>query len=132
MIITFVNLIDFLARILISAVFIFSGVNKYLNYDTTIQWMEGYGLPGIFLIPAIIFEILLPILLIIGYKSKAAAFLLFLFCIVTAFIFHFDYSNQIQVISFLKNIGLAGGLLFLILNGTKGWALERKKKYVRM
>ena len=50
----------------------------------------------------------------------------------TAFIFHFDFSNQNEIIAFLKNISLGGGLLFLIINGTKGWALERKKKYVRM
>ena len=132
MTILFVNLMDFLARILISAIFIFSGINKFLNYDATIQWMEGYSLHGIFLMPTIVLEIILSILLIVGYKSKFAATLLFLFCLMTAFIFHFDFSNQNEIIAFLKNISLGGGLLFLIINGTKGWALERKKKYVRM
>ena len=50
----------------------------------------------------------------------------------TAFLFHFDFSNQSQFISFLKNIGLAGGFLFIVANGTKEWAVDREKKYVRL
>jgi len=74
----------------------------------------------------------MPVLIIVGYQTKIAAVLLLLFSISTAFIFHNDFSNQIQLIAFLKNIGLAGGLLFLIINGTKDWSLETKKKYVRL
>ena len=50
----------------------------------------------------------------------------------TAFLFHFDFSNQAQLISFLKNVGLAGGFLFIVANGTKDWAVDREKKYVRL
>ncbi len=126
------NFLDFLGRIFISSIFIFSGINKILNFDSSTQWMEMYGVPGILLYPTILIEIIFSILIIVGYKTKFAAFLLFLFCLMTAFIFHSDFSNQIQLIAFLKNIGLAGGLLFLIVNGTKGWAFENKKKYVRL
>ena len=41
------NLIDLIGRVLISLVFLLSGYNKILNYDGTISWMEGYGVPGI-------------------------------------------------------------------------------------
>jgi putative oxidoreductase len=58
--------------------------------------------------------------------------LLALFCLVTAFWFHFDFSNDTQIIAFLKNIGLAGGLLFLAINGAKDWTLTKKKRYVRL
>ena len=126
------NFLDLLARIFISSIFLFSGTNKILNYKPTIQWMEGFGVPGLLLTPAIIFEIILPILIIIGYQTKIASVLLVLFCLSTAYIFHNDFSNQMQIIAFLKNIGLAGGLLFFAINGTKDWALEREKKYVRM
>ena len=76
--------------------------------------MEGYNVPGILLIPAIILEFAAPILIIVGYKTKIAAFLLAAFCMTTALIFHTDFSNQMQVTSFLKNVGLAGGFLFII------------------
>ena len=126
------NFFDLIGRIFISSIFLFSGINKILNFDNTIQWMESYGLNGMLLYPAIILEIVMPILIIVGYQTKIAAILLLLFSITTALIFHNDLSNQMQLIAFLKNIGLAGGLLFLIINGTKDWSLEKKKKYFRL
>lgn len=127
-----INFLDLLSRIFVSTIFLFSGINKILYFDDTSQWMEGFGVSSIFLIPTIIIEIILPLLLMVGYQTKIASFLLSLFCLATAFIFHNDFSNQTQIIGFLKNIGLAGGLLFLTINGTKDWALEKKKKYVRL
>ena len=68
----------------------------------------------------------------IGYNARISAGILAIFCIATAFLFHFDFSNQGQVISFLKNIGLAGGFLFIVVNGTKEWSVDKEKKYVRL
>tara|TARA_Y100001970_G_C14223461_1_gene854083 strand:+ start:2183 stop:2569 length:387 start_codon:yes stop_codon:yes gene_type:complete len=127
-----INFLDLLARVMISSIFLFSGVNKILNYEGTVGWMEGFGIPGILLLPAIVIEIIFPLLLIFGYKTKIAAIGLMLFSLITAFIFHFDFSNQMQIIAFLKNVGLAGGLLFIIINGTKEFSLEKNKKYVRL
>lgn len=126
------NLLDLLARIFISSVFLFSGVNKIFQYESSAQWLEGFGIPGFLLIPAIIIEIVLPILIIIGYQTRSAAMLLAIFCLVTALIFHLDFTNQMQIISFLKNFGLAGGFLFIAVNGPKEWVLVKKKKYVRL
>ena len=120
------NILDLVARILISALFLLNGIFKISNYDGTVGWMEGFGIPGILIIPAIILEIVGPILIIIGYKAKIAAGLLSLFCIATAVIFHYDFSDQMQLGSFLKNIALAGGFLFIFINGTKDFSLDRK------
>ena len=127
-----VNFLDLLGRICISSIFLFSGFEKIFDINGTIQWMSTYGVSKIFLAPTIILEIVLPILIIIGYKTKIASSLLSLFCLTTAFIFHSDFSDQLQIIDFLKNISLAGGLLFLIINGTKDWSLDKEKKYVRL
>ena len=120
------NIFDLVARILISALFLLNGVFKISNYDGTVGWMEGFWIPGIFIIPAIILEIVGPILIILGYKAKIAAGLLSLFCIATAVIFHNDFSDQMQLGSFLKNIALAGGFLFIFINGAKDLSLDRK------
>jgi Predicted membrane protein len=122
------NIADLIGRILISALFLLNGILKISNYDGTIGWMESFGMPGILLIPAIILEIAGPVLIIIGYKTKLAAGLLSLFCIATAFIFHNDFANQMQLTSFLKNIALAGGFLILFVNGAKGFSLDNKFK----
>ena len=94
--------------------------------------MEGYGIPGFLLYPAIAFEIIMPICVIIGYQARIAAGFLAIFCLATAFIFHFDFIDPMQKIAFLKNLGLAGGFLFIVANGTKDWSVGLKKKYVRL
>ena len=127
-----VNVLDLVGRIFISALFLISAFNKIFNLDGSIGWMEGYGVPGFLIFPAIAVEIILPVLVIVGYQARIAAGVLAVFCLVTAFLFHFDFSDQSQLVSFLKNIGLAGGFLFIVANGTKDWAVDREKKYVRL
>ena len=126
------NLIDFIGRLFISALFLFSAYNKILNIDGTMGWMEGFEIPGILLFPTIALEIILPLFIIIGYQARLSAGLLTIFCVTTAFVFHYDFTDQMQTIAFLKNLGLAGGFLFILANGTKEWSLDRKKKYVRL
>ena len=122
------NILDLLGRILISVLFFLNGIFKINNYEGTISWMESFGMPGMFLIPAIILEVAGPILIIIGYKTKLASGLLSLFCIATAIIFHNDFADQMQFTSFLKNIALAGGFLILYINGAKSLSLDNKFK----
>ena len=55
-----------------------------------------------------------------------------MFCLITGFVFHFDLSNQMQVVALLKNIGLAGGMFFLMINGPREFILIKKKKFVRL
>ena len=126
------NFIDLVGRVFISSVFLLSGYNKIFNFDATVGWMEGFGVPGFLLWPTIVLEILLPLLIIIGYHAKISAILLAIFSLTTAIIFHSDFSNQMQLIAFLKNLGLAAGFMFIAIHGTKDWALDNKKKYVRL
>ncbi len=126
------NILDLIGRILISALFLISSFNKIFNLEGSMSWMEGFGVPSFFIFPAIAIEMILPVLVIVGYQARIAAGILAIFCLATAFIFHFEFSNQSQLISFLKNIGLAGGFLFIVANGTKDWAVDREKKYVRL
>ena len=118
--------LDLIARILISALFFLNGIFKINSYEGTMGWMESFGLPGILLIPAIALEIIGPILIIIGYQTRIAAAALSLFCLATAIIFHNDFADQSQLTAFLKNIALAGGFLFLVINGAKGFCLDKK------
>ena len=120
------KIFDLIARILISILFLLNGIFKINNYEGTVGWMESFGLPGILIIPAIILEIVGPILIIIGYQTRIAAASLSLFCIATAMIFHNDFNDQMQLTAFLKNIALAGGFLFLVINGAKGYCLDKK------
>ncbi len=120
------KIFDLIARISISILFLLNGIFKINNFEGTVGWMESFGLPGILIFPAIILEIVGPILIIIGYQTRIAAAALSLFCIATALIFHNDFSDQMQLTAFLKNIALAGGFLFLVVNGAKGYCLDKK------
>tara|TARA_B100001063_G_C16732080_1_gene539876 strand:- start:191 stop:577 length:387 start_codon:yes stop_codon:yes gene_type:complete len=126
------NFIDFIGRLLISALFLISAYNKIFSIDGSMGWMEGFGVPGILIYPTIALEIILPLFIIIGYYARLSAGLLAIFCISTAIIFHYDFTDQTQTIAFLKNLGLAGGFMFIVANGTKEWAIGREKKYVRL
>ena len=127
-----INVLDLIGRVLISSLFLVSAFNKIFSLGGSMGWMEGYGVPGFLIYPAIILEIILPLFVIVGYKARISAGLLAIFCLATAFIFHLDFSNQVQTVSFLKNIGLAGGFLFIVVNGTRDWSVDREKKYVRL
>ena len=122
------NILDLTGRVFISSIFLLSGINKIGNYEGSHDWVESLGVPGVLLIPAIVLEVVAPILIIVGYQVKISAALLSLFCISTAIIFHTDFSNQMQFVSFFKNIGLAGGFLFLVINGAKDFSLDKKFK----
>ena len=126
------NLIDFIGRLLISALFLLSAYNKILNFSGTIIWMDSFSVPSFLLWPTIALEIILPILIILGYQARVAASILSIFTITTAIIFHSDFTDQMQMIAFLKNMGLAGGFIFIALHGTKDWSIQKKKKYVRL
>ena len=126
------NFFDLISRIFISSIFLLSGYNKIFNYGNTVEWMEGFNIPGFLLWPTIVLEIILPILIIIGYRTQISAILLAMFCIATAVIFHLDFADQMQTVAFFKNFSLAGGFLFIAVHGPKEWSVERKKKYVRL
>ena len=120
------HVIEVLGRIFLSAIFLINGVEKIFNYEETIQYMENFNVSGNLIIPAIIVEILFPILLIIGYQTKFSALVLSLFTLILAVIFHTDFSNQMQLISFLKNIAIAGGFLIIFVNGAGKYSIDHK------
>ena len=122
------RVIDVLGRIFLSALFLIEGTNKIFNYEETIQYMENFGVPGYLAIPAIILEILFPLLLIIGYQTKIAALVMMIFTIVVAIIFHTNFDDQMQFITFFKDIAIAGGFIIIFVNGAGKFSIDYKLK----
>ena len=120
------HIVEILGRLLLSAIFLINGIGKIFNYEGTIQYMENFDVPGYLIIPAITVEILFPILLIIGYQTRFSALILSLFTLTLAIIFHTDFSDQMQLISFLKNIAIAGGFLIIFVNGAGKYSIDHK------
>ena len=88
------------------------------------MYMEGYGIPGILFVPAIILEILFPLFLIVGYKTKWAASVMALFTLTVAIIFHTDFSDEMQMMLFLKDLAIAGGFMIIIVYGSSKISLD--------
>jgi len=115
-----------IGRLLISFIFLMSGLNKISNYANTSGWMESMGVSSSLLPLVIIIEILAAIAIILGWKTKIAAFLLAGFCILSGLIFHNDFSNQVEMIMLMKNFAIAGGFLILVFNGPGNFSLDKK------
>ena len=120
------QILELVGRIFISLIFLVAGIGKILNYEGTIGYMESFGVPGYLFIPAIIIEILFPLLIIVGYKTKFFAIILALFAILLAVIFHTDFSNQMQLMSFLKNFAIAGGFLIIFARGAGKYSIDQR------
>ena len=123
------HIIEAFGRIFLSTLFLFEGVKKFFYQDETIEYMESFGLPELFFYPSVFFEIIIPTLLIIGFKTRIVALLMFLFTITVSVIFHTDFSNHMQIIAFLKNISIAGGFLIISSYEAKLCTIDYYLKY---
>ena len=85
-------IVEFLGRVLLSTLFLVEGIGKISIQEDVIMYMEDYGVPEILFVPAIVLEILFPLLLIVGYKTKWSASIMALFTFAVAIIFHTDFS----------------------------------------
>ena len=115
------------ARTALVSVFLMSGLTKLGQYGGTQAYMESVGVPGALLPVVIALEILAPLAIIIGWQTRIAAFLLAGFAGLSALLFHFDFSDQIQSIMFMKNMAIAGGLGLLMAFGAGSFALDNRK-----
>jgi putative oxidoreductase len=90
--------------------------------------MEAVGLPGMLLWPTIALELLGGIAIIVGYQTRAVAFALAGFCVVSGLLFHRNFGDQMQMIMFLKNLAMTGGFLLLASTGATAYSLDARRK----
>ena len=115
-------------RLLISGMFVMSGLNKIGNYDNTTGWMDTMGVPGSLLPLVIALEVLGGVAIIAGWKTRIFAFLLAGFCLMSAILFHANFAEQVEMMMFMKNITIAGGFLFLVAHGAGRYSLDNRHR----
>ncbi|WP_211442917.1 DoxX family protein [Collimonas humicola] len=115
-----------IGRILIGAPFIMSGLGKLASYDATVGYIASVGLPlaGLGFAIAVLMEAGGGALLLLGYRTRLVAPLMALFTLATAIFFHHNFADQNQMIHFLKNIMLVGGLLNIAYFGAGPVSLD--------
>ena len=120
------GLSEFAGRALLASIFLISGVMKIGSYAATAGYMAATGVPGELLPVVIAFEILAAIALVVGWKTRLTAFLLAGFTLLSGLIFHGNFADQMQMIMFLKNVAITGGLLVLVANGAGALSRDRR------
>ncbi len=117
------------SRILLAYIFIMAGVGKLgaEAYAGTQGYMNAMGVPGALLPLVIITELGGGLLLLVGFQARLAAFALAGFSLISAVIFHFQPADQMQMIMFMKNLAIAGGLLLVTQYGAGAFALDKRK-----
>ena len=125
---TFTALAAPAGRLLISLMFVTSGLSKITGYAATQGYMEAMGVPGMLLPLVIAVEVLGGLAVILGWHTRIAAFLLAGFSLLSAFLFHANFGDQMQMIMFMKNVAIAGGFLMIVSQGAGAFSLDNRKK----
>lgn len=114
-------------RLLLAFIFVLSGWSKLTGYAGTAQYMDSAGVPSILLPAAIAVELIGGLLIAVGFQTRISALALAGFTVVAALLFHFDPSDQMQMISFNKNLAIAGGFLVLAAHGAGLWSVDGRR-----
>jgi len=116
-----------IARILVAVMFFVSGLHKIADPQGTQQYMSAMGitwLTGLFYVGAIVVEILGSLSLLLGYHARLGAWLLILFMIPATLLFHTHFADPNQMIHFLKNLSVMGGLLYVATYGAGALSMD--------
>ena len=116
-----------IARFLIAAIFVFSAVGKFMDPTGIAAFMTQFGIPAASVLVwiAAIVEIVAAILIIVGWQARIGAAALLVYLIVVTLIFHTGWSDPNQIIQFLKNTSIIGGLLAIIAVGPGKLAFDK-------
>lgn len=117
------------SRILLAYIFIMAGIGKLgaEAYAGTQGYMQAMGVPGALLPLVILTELGGGLLLLVGFQARLVAFLLAGFSLISAVIFHYQPADQMQMIMFMKNLAIAGGLLLVTQYGAGAFAIDKRK-----
>jgi putative oxidoreductase len=120
-------LIAVLARLLLAQLFVVAGLSKLgAGYAATRTYMQMMGVPGDLLPLVIVLEIGGGLALAVGFLTRWAALALAVYSFVAAAIFHHNFADQNQLILFMSDIAVAGGLLLLHLHGAGAWSFDTR------
>ncbi|HEY8064687.1 MAG TPA: DoxX family protein [Methylosinus sp.] len=123
------NAFAFVGRLLIAVLFILGGLGKLAAPEATQGYIASVGLPAplLGLVIAVVVEAGGGLLLLIGYRARLVSLVLATFTLILAAIFHKNFADQNQMIHFLKNIAIVGGLLQIVAFGAGSFSLDGRR-----
>jgi putative oxidoreductase len=131
----FPALATLVGRILLALMFVHAGYSKIGGFDRTVSYIAARGLPlpQAGAVGTIVLELAAGIALILGFKARWAAAVLVIFTLAAMYFFHAFWAMpaeqvNIQRLLFLKNIAVAGGLLFVVVNGPGALSIDGRRR----
>lgn len=115
-----------LGRLFLAMIFIQSGLSKMSDYAATQGYMDAMGVSSALLPLVIALEVLGGIAIVIGFKARLVALAMAGFSLLSALLFHTNFSDQTQTIMLMKNIAIAGGFLMIVAHGAGAYALDNR------
>jgi len=117
------------ARILLAAIFIASGLGKLAAPAATQGYIASVGapLPLLAYAIAVVVELGVGAMLLVGYRTRAAAVVLAVFTLAAAALFHSNFADQMQMIMFMKNLAIIGGLLQVVAFGPGRFSIDNRR-----
>lgn len=115
------------ARLFIGQIFLLSGFFKITGYEGMQGYMEAMGVPGMLLPLVILLEAGGGLAIVAGWQTRLVSIALAVFTVAAAVIFHSNFSDQIQMIMFMKNMAITGGLILLAVHGAGGYGLDSRR-----
>lgn len=122
-----------ISRVLLMALFVIFGWDKFLNFSGTVDYMESVGLPFATLatLIALIMELVVGVAILLGFYTRPLALALCLYTLITALLGHRFWAltgglRLDTMIHFYKNMSIAGGLLLLCLTGPGKYSMDRR------
>jgi putative oxidoreductase len=118
-----------IGRLLLSFMFIFAGFGKLTDIAGTAGWFGSIGLPMPTVVAVLVglLELVGGLAVLIGFKTRIAAAALAVFTIAATLIAHMDLADQVQMLFFLKNMSVAGGLLFVAAAGAGALSVDARR-----
>ena len=116
-----------IGRLFLGLIFLVSGIHKIADPQGTQQYMTAMGMTWMtmwFYFGEVAIEFGGALSLLLGYRARAGAWLLFLFLIPTTLIFHTQFGDPNQMIHFLKNVSIMGGLLYVANYGSGSLSMD--------
>ena len=118
-----------LGRVLLAVIFLLSGFGKLTAIAGTAGWFASIGLP----VPTVtavvvgLIELLGGLAILVGFQTRIVAWVLAIFTVATGLVAHMNWADQMQMISFLKNLAIAGGFIVLASSGAGAYSIDAKR-----
>jgi putative oxidoreductase len=116
-------------RLMLASLFLVAGFGKIAAPTVTIAYIRSAGLPApeVAYAIAVAVEVLGALTLVAGFHTRLVALVMAAFAVATALAFHNHLGDQNQMIHFLKNISIAGGLLQVAAFGAGRFSLDARR-----